>query len=210
MTVGQKVVAIGNALGQYQNTVTSGIVSASGRPLTASDGTRNEQLENLIQTDAAINPGNSGGPLVNLDGKVIGINTAVAEGAQGIGFAIPINDAKGLIKGVLNTGKVSRAYLGVRYISLTSQAAQQLDLKLKNGAYISGANGQAVVAGSPAEKAGLREKDIVTKVNGVTVDAAHPLASVLAGFAPGDTVTLTVNRDGKDIDIKATLAEYQP
>ena len=210
VTVGQKVIAIGNALGQYQNTVTSGIISGSGRPVTATDGTSNEQLENLIQTDAAINPGNSGGPLVTYEGKVIGINTAVAEGAQGIGFAIPINDAKGLIKGVLNTGKVARAYLGVRYLSITPEVARAFDLKVKDGAYINSSGGQPVVPGSPADKAGLKDKDVITKVNDAKIDSAHPLASVLGSYAPGDTVTLTVLREGKEQQIKVTLAEYQP
>jgi serine protease Do len=210
IAVGQKVVAIGNALGQYQNTVTSGIISALGRPLTASDGSSAEQLENLLQTDAAINPGNSGGPLVNLEGQVIGINTAVAADAQGIGFAIPINDAKGLIKSVLNSGKVVRSYLGVRYTSITPEVVTQLDLKVKNGAYINGNSGtNPVVAGSPAEKAGLKSGDIIVKVNETPIDHTHPLASVLGSFAPGDTVTLTVNRDGKEIQLKATLAEYK-
>ena len=210
IAVGQKVVAIGNALGQYQNTVTSGIISGLGRPLTATDGSSSENLENLLQTDAAINPGNSGGPLVNLEGKVIGINTAVAADAQGIGFAIPINDAKGLIKGVLNTGKVSRAYLGVRYMSITPEVVTQLELKVKNGAYLNGRAGSpAVVAGSPADKAGLQDGDIIVKVNDVNIDRTHPLASVLGSFAPGDTITITVNRDGKEVQLKATLAEYK-
>lgn len=208
--VGQKVVAIGNALGQYQNTVTSGIISGLGRPVSATDGTSNEQLENLLQTDAAINPGNSGGPLVNLEGKVIGINTAVAEGAQGIGFAIPINDAKGLIKTVLNTGKVSRSYLGVRYTSITPEVAAGLKLKLKDGAYINGGSGvNPVVAGSPAEKAGLQSGDIIVKVDNTNIDRTHPLASVLGSYAPGDTVTLKVNRDGKELELKATLEEFK-
>jgi serine protease Do len=210
IAVGQKVVAIGNALGQYQNTVTSGIISALGRPLTASDGSSAESLENLLQTDAAINPGNSGGPLVDLEGKVIGINTAVAADAQGIGFAIPINDAKGLIKSVLNTGKVTRSYLGVRYTSITPEVVKQLELKVDNGAYINGRSGaNPVVPGSPAEKAGLKSGDIIVKVNDISIDHTHPLASVLGSFAPGDSVTLTVNRDGKVIQLKATLEEYR-
>jgi serine protease Do len=210
IAVGQKVVAIGNALGQYQNTVTSGIISGLGRPLTATDGASSENLENLLQTDAAINPGNSGGPLVNLEGKVIGINTAVAADAQGIGFAIPINDAKGLIKGVLNTGKVTRAYLGVRYTSITPEAVTQLKLKVQNGAYLNGRSGaSAIVAGSPADKAGLKDGDIIVKVNDINIDHTHPLASVLGSFAPGDTITITVNRDSKEVQVTATLAEYK-
>jgi len=207
--VGQKVTAIGNALGQYQTTVTSGIISAIGRPLTASDesGQESEQLENLLQTDAAINPGNSGGPLVNLSGEVIGINTAVAEDAQGIGFAIPINDAKGLIKSVTESGELKRAYLGVRYVSITPEVATELKLAVKNGAYVNDTD-DAVVSGSPAEKAGLKAKDIITKVNDTTVNAQHPLASQLSQFVPGDTVKLTVLRDGKNVELTATLAEY--
>lgn len=209
MQVGAKVIAIGNALGQYQSTVTSGIISATGRPLTAADesGESSEQLENLLQTDAAINPGNSGGPLVNIAGEVIGINTAVAQEAQGIGFAIPIDDAKGLIKSVTESGELKRAYLGVRYVSITPDVASQLKLAVKNGAYISDAN-DAVVSGSPAANAGLEQKDIITKVNGTAVDAQHPLASLLSQQVPGDTVTLTVVRDGKTIEKKVVLAQY--
>lgn len=207
--VGDKVIAIGNALGQYQTTVTSGIISAVGRPLTASDqtGGDSEQLENLLQTDAAINPGNSGGPLVNISGQVIGINTAVASEAQGIGFAIPINDAKGLIKSVTDSGELKRAYLGVRYVSITPDVAKQLNLQVKNGAYISDADG-AVVSGSPADKAGLRPKDIIVKVNGVSVDAQHPLSSLLSQYVPGDSVEITYIRDGREQTTKVTLAQY--
>lgn len=208
--VGQKVIAIGNALGQYQTSVTSGIISAVGRPLTASDGQdQAEQLENLFQTDTAINPGNSGGPLVNLSGEVIGINTAIAQDAQGIGFAIPINDAKGLIKSVIDKGKLERAYLGVRYISITPDVVAELKLNVKNGAYVSGGDGEAaVINDSPAAKAGLREKDIITKVNKTAVDQQHPLSSLMAQFSPGDTVDVTYLRDGHESTVKVTLEAY--
>lgn len=207
--VGDKVVAIGNALGQYQTTVTSGIISAIGRPLTASDesGASSEQLENLLQTDAAINPGNSGGPLVNINGEVIGINTAVASEAQGIGFAIPINDAKGLIKSVTDTGQLQRAYLGIRYVSITPEVVSQLKLQVKNGAYINDSD-NAVVSGSPAAEAGLQAKDIITKINDTGVDAQHPLSSQLSQFVPGNTITITFIRNGKEQTTKATLAQY--
>ena len=128
LVVGGKVVAIGNALGQFQTTVTSGIVSGINRSITAGDANESEDLSNLIQTDAAINPGNSGGPLVNINGEVIGINTAVSQGAEGIGFAIPINEAKGLIKGVIAHGTVDRGYLGVRYLMLNAEAATHYKL----------------------------------------------------------------------------------
>lgn len=209
MKVGQKVIAIGNALGEYQNTVTTGIISALGRPVTAGDqtGTETEQLENLIQTDAAINSGNSGGPLVNLSGEVIGMNTAVATDAQGIGFAIPINDAKGMIKTLLSTGKVVKPYIGVRYISITPDVASEYNLSVKNGAYlISGSGQSAIVSDSPADKAGLKEKDIITKVNGTSVDSTHPFASLIAQHSVGEKVTITYLRDGKESTVTVTLA----
>lgn len=208
MKVGQKVIAIGNALGEYQNTVTTGIISALGRPVTAGDetGTETEQLENLIQTDAAINSGNSGGPLVNLNGEVIGMNTAVASDAQSIGFAIPINDVKGMVKTLLATGKVEKAYIGVRYVSITPSVATQYSLSVKSGAYIiSDSGGSAIVSGSPADKAGLQEKDIITKVDGTAVDSTHPFASLIAQHSVGDKVTITYLRDGKESTVTVTL-----
>lgn len=208
MKVGQKVIAIGNALGEYQNTVTTGIVSALGRPVTASDGTGQsvEQLENLLQTDAAINPGNSGGPLVNLSGEVIGINTAVASDAQGIGFAIPINDVKGMVKTLLAEGKVIKPYVGIRYVTITPDVAKEYDLSVKNGAYAIGSSSDpAIVAGSPAEKAGLKEKDIIIKVGDTKVDNTHPFASLIAQLSPGDKVDITYIRDGKEAVVKVTV-----
>ena len=208
MKVGEKVIAIGNALGEYQNTVTTGIVSALGRPVTAGDetGTSTEQLENLLQTDAAINPGNSGGPLVNLAGEVIGMNTAVAYDAQGIGFAIPINDVKGLVKTLLADGKVVKPYMGVRYISITPDVATTYNLSVKNGAYLISASGQeAVVSGSPADKAGLKEKDIITKVGDTTVDSTHPFASLVSQLTPGKNVTITYIRNGKTATTTVTV-----
>lgn len=207
MQVGQKVIAIGNALGQFQTTVTSGIISGVGRPLTASDGTNTgiEQLENLFQTDAAINPGNSGGPLVNLNGEVIGMNTAVAQGAQGIGFAIPINDTKGLIKGVLASGEIKRVYLGVRYVTLTPDVAKNLKLDKDTGAYLGGSNEIPIISGGPADKAGLKAGDIITKVNGTELSERVTLIGQLSQFVPGDQVTLTILRDKKEQTIKVTL-----
>jgi serine protease Do len=167
MQVGDKVIAIGNALGQFQNTVTSGIISGYGRSITAGDeyGSSSETLQNLFQTDAAINEGNSGGPLVNLAGEVIGINTAIASGnAQNVGFALPINDLNGLITSVLKNGKLERPYLGVRYVAITDDVAYQYNLDVKRGAYIYAPNRSedSVVKDSPADKAGLKDKDIIT------------------------------------------------
>ena len=208
--VGDKVVAIGNALGQFQNTVTDGILSGYGRDIQASgtDGSDPESLQNLFQTDAAINQGNSGGPLLNIDGEVIGINTAVAgEGAQNIGFAIPINDVKGLIDSVLRDGKVVRPYLGVRYVPLTDDYAEQNNLPAKRGAYILPTQGSSagVLSGSPADKAGLREKDIITKVGGQTIDDRNSLTSLIGQHAVGDKVEITFLRDGKEMTTTATL-----
>ncbi len=206
MQIGDKVVAIGNALGQFQNTVTSGIISGYGRDLEAGDGSSGstEQLQDLFQTDAAINQGNSGGPLVNINGEVIGINTAVAGDAQNIGFSIPINDVSGLIKGVLATGKLERPYLGVHYVSITDDYAVANGLPVKRGAYIQ--PGEAgIVAGSPAAIAGLKGGDIITKVNEVNVDETHSLSTLLGRYGVSQKVTLTVVRDGKTQTITAVL-----
>lgn len=214
MQVGDRVVAIGNALGQFQNTVTSGIISGYGRTVQASDSSNSssaENLEDLFQTDAAINEGNSGGPLVNSDGQVIGINTAVASNAQGIGFAIPINDINGLIKEVLATGKFEQPYVGVRYLSLNSAYAQQLNLSISDGAYIIPAaqnNGQpGIVSGSPAEKAGLAEGDVVISLNGTNIDEQHSLTALIDQYSVGSTVTLKVLHNGKQISVNVQLGQ---
>ncbi len=209
--VGDRVVAIGNALGQFQNTVTSGIISGFGRSVVAGDqsGASSENLTDLFQTDAAINEGNSGGPLVNINGEVIGLNTAIASGAQNIGFSIPINDIKGMIDGVLKTGKLMQPYLGVRYVSITSDIAAQYGLKVNQGAYVlpQSISGQTpVVAGSPAAKAGIQGGDIITKVNNINVDQKTSLSGALDQSNVGDTVNLTVIRAGKTITLQATLA----
>ncbi len=215
-SVGDSVVAIGNALGQFQNTVTSGIVSGFGRSVEASDGgggamasaSTSEDLDNLIQTDAAINEGNSGGPLVNMNGQVIGINTAIASNAENIGFAIPINDVKGLILQVLKTGTFKRPYLGVRFVQVTGDIAKQYGLSSTSGAYVvpQAISGQDPVApGSPADKAGLQAGDIITKVNSDNVTQAQGLTTLLNRYQPGDSVKITVERGGKTITISVTL-----
>jgi serine protease Do len=209
--VGDPVVAIGNALGQFQNTVTSGIISGYGRSLqaSASDGSSSENLDDLFQTDAAINEGNSGGPLVNLDGQVVGMNTAVATDSQSIGFAIPINDLSGLIDSVKSTGKLQKPYLGVIYIPITKDVAKQYDLSVTAGAYVpttDQANGQdTVISDSPADHAGVKPGDIITKIDDATIDASHSVTSVLGKHKVGDSVTLTIVRGGKTITKTATL-----
>jgi S1-C subfamily serine protease len=209
--VGDSVVAIGNALGQFQNTVTSGIISGYGRTVQASDqvGSTVENLSDLFQTDAAINEGNSGGPLVDMNGDVIGINVAIAGNAQNIGFSIPINDVKGLIEQVLSTGKFQRPYLGVYYISITPDVASQYNLSVSQGAYVapmSVTGQQPIVSGSPADQAGLQSGDIITKVNDTAVDQNNSLTSLIDQYQVGDKITLTIIRGGKTITTQVTLA----
>ena len=212
LKIGQSVVAIGNSLGEYNNTVTSGIVSGLNRPVTASsgDGNSTESLTGLVQTDAAINPGNSGGPLVNSAGQVIGINTAVASDAQGIGFAIPINATKGVLASVIENGKVERAYIGVRYVDITPAIAKEKNLPVKQGALVSGDNStEAVVSGGPADKAGIKDGDIITKINDSVVGEEGSITTIIGQYKPGDAVQVTYLRDGKEQATKLTLAKYE-
>lgn len=211
ISVGQQVIAIGNALGQYQNTVTSGIISGTGRSITASDGTgySTETLSDMIQTDAAINSGNSGGPLVNAAGEVIGINTATSSSAENMGFAIPISSIKGMLSQLTETGKAERTYLGVYSVEITPEAAKAYNLPVSSGAYLySPSSYSAIIKDSPAAKAGLKDKDIVTKINGVEVGKSGSLSSLIGEYKPGDTIQLTVVRDGNETAINVTLEGY--
>lgn len=211
ISVGQQVIAIGNALGEYQNTVTAGIISGTGRSVTAADstGSNAETLSDMIQTDAAINSGNSGGPLVNAAGEVIGVNTATSSSAENMGFAIPISSVKGMLNQLIETGKAERTYLGVYSAEITPEAAKEYNLPVSTGAYLySPSTYSAIVKGSPAEKAGLKDKDIVTAVNGVKVGAAGSLADLIGEYKPGDTVQLTIIRDGKETTVNVTLEGY--
>ena len=209
--IGQQVVAIGNALGTYQNSVTSGIISGKGRSLTASDSSRTtyETLSDMIQTDAAINGGNSGGPLVNAAGEVIGINTAYASQGNNVGFAIPINSVKGIMAGVLKDGKFERAVLGVRYQTITPLIAKEKKLDVTAGAYVKGSNNaSAVIKGSAGDKAGIKDGDIITAVNGTKIGTAGSLGSLIGEYAVGDTVKLEVYRDKKYIELNVKLEAY--
>lgn len=211
ISVGQQVIAIGNALGEYQNTVTAGIISGIGRSVTASDGSgyNAETLTDMIQTDAAINSGNSGGPLVNAAGEVIGINTATSASAENMGFAIPISSTKGMLAQLTESGKAERTYLGVYSLDITPEAAKAYNLPVTAGAYLySPSSYSAIAKDSPAEKAGLKDKDIVTAVNGTKVGAAGSLANIIGEYKPGDTVQLTVIRDGQETPVKVTLEGY--
>lgn len=208
--LGQTAIAIGNALGEFRNTVSVGVVSGLARTITAgglSSGS-SETLDNVIQTDAAINPGNSGGPLLNLKGEVIGIDTAVVSGAQNIGFAIPINRAKKDIRSVAASGTIKSAYLGVRYVLVTPDLANSNKLSVDYGALLKGDQGGAAVqSGSPAAKAGLKEGDIILEVNGTKVDDSHTLGSLIQQYNVGDVITLKVQRGGDTLTLSVTLAE---
>ena len=205
MKVGEKVIAIGNALGRFDNTVTSGIISGLGRPIVASDGGNSaESLTNLFQTDAAINPGNSGGPLLNINGEVIGINTAVAEG-ENIGFAIPIDDVTPGIQSVKDNGELIKPYLGVRFITVTPAISEQFGLETESGAYLVADRGAAILPDSPASKAGLENGDVIISVDGVTIDDRHTLSSLIGRHQVGDTVDLVIERNDEQQTIQVEL-----
>lgn len=206
--LGQTAIAIGNALAEFRNTVSVGVISGTSRTITASTdyGQSSETIRGLIQTDAAINPGNSGGPLLNLEGKVVGINTAIAANAENIGFAIPINRAKKEIAAALNGKQAEYAYLGVRAINLTEDFAKKEKLPVTAGALLRGsADGPAIMKDSPAQKAGLMAEDIIISVNDVKIGEDNSLPDLIARYSPGDTVTLKVLRGNKEITFKVTL-----
>jgi 2-alkenal reductase len=212
LEIGQLAIAIGNPLGDFEDTVTTGVVSGLGRAIQAGDGTSFDNLFHLIQTDAAINPGNSGGPLVNSLGQVIGINTAVSTNAQGIGFAIPIDFAKPIMALVLNGDEIARPYIGVCYTMLNRQIATDLGLSVEEGAIIQGGGGceAPVIPGSPADAAGLQENDVITAVGGRAVDTGHDLVILLLPHRPGEVVALTINRGGEELEIEVTLGTLPP
>lgn len=211
---GETVLAIGSPLGNFRNTVTAGVVSALNRSLPGTG------LEGLIQTDAAINSGNSGGPLINLAGEVVGINTLVVRGdtggfgfgaapVEGLGFAVPSAIFRNVADQLITTGRVRFPFLGITYITIDGQVAAEFNLPVQNGAYIrSSRPGEpAVQPGSAAARAGLREGDIIIAVNGVRLDYGTSLRQLLLGYKPGDTITLTILRDGRERNIQVTLGE---
>jgi S1-C subfamily serine protease len=227
--VGQQAIAIGSPLGTFTDSVTSGIVSALGRSIPVEDGST---LSNLIQTDTAINPGNSGGPLLDPSGKVIGVNTAAASQAQGIGFAIPIDIAKPMLAQASAGKPLARPYLGIRFETIDPTVQSENKLPVDNGAWIPSAsaaqgNGQSgvqdpnlqdpfglgrqlpvrssVVAGGPAAQAGLQPGDIITAVDGTALDATHPLDLVMSQYGPGTSVKLDVLRNGQTTEATVVL-----
>lgn len=207
LQVGQTVIAIGNALGEFRNTVSVGVISGLSRTITASGGGVIETLEDIIQTDAAINQGNSGGPLLNLKGEVIGINTAMVLEAQNIGFAIPINKAKKGIEQVKTSGKIIYPFLGVRYVLINEKIQQDNNLPVSYGAWIQkGENGEAAIyTDSAAQKAGLKEGDIILEFNGEKITTENSLVKIIMKYNPGDRVVLKILRNGQEQRVEATL-----
>lgn len=209
--IGQTVIAIGNSLGEYLNTVTRGVISGINRIITASGRSGAEILEGVFQTDASINPGNSGGPLLDLAGQVIGINTAIDREGESIGFAIPINEAKIVITSVQKYGKIIRPVLGIRYVPVTPSLAEQNELSVDYGALIVKGRTEedvAVLPDSPAEKAGLEENDIILELGGQKIEQNNSLARIIRKFQPGDSVALKVLRGDKELTFEAILDEY--
>lgn len=212
LRLGQTVVAIGNALGEFQNSVSTGVISGLSRLITATtDMNGNQQrLRGLIQTDAAINPGNSGGPLVNLYGEVVGINVAVVFGAQNIGFAIPVEEAKKDLEEIKRYGHIRRPFLGIRYVVLNEQMQKRFRLPTDQGALVinEGVPGEpAIVPGSAAENAGLKEFDIITKCNGKSLTQENTLEDVVSEHSIGEAIILTILREGKELEQSLTLEE---
>ena len=204
---GETAIAIGSPLGDFKNTVTEGVISATGRSIDTGNG---YQMEGMLQTDAAINPGNSGGPLVNLAGEVVGINTLIVRNsgngsgavAEGLGFAIPINTAQAVASQIIQKGYFAHPYLGIAYQPIAPDIASMYNLPVQWGAYVTN-----VSAGSPASQAGLQQGEIITKVGDIAIDQNHSYLNTLYTYKPGDTVALTVNRNGQTVELKVTLGE---
>ena len=209
LKLGQSVIAIGNALGQFQNTVSLGVVSGLSRSIVAGDEGTTEDLDHVIQTDAAINPGNSGGPLLDLNGNVVGMDTAIVEGSQSVGFALPIDALKTVINSVEKTGKIIRPYIGIRYEEITPDMQDAKKLSVDYGVLVgpgeNPATEPAVIPGSPAAKAGLKDGDIILDVNGQTLDANSDFSEIIRDQAVGSTVTLMVLTGTTQHTVKVTL-----
>ncbi len=207
---GMTVIAIGNSLGRYQNTVTKGIVSALQRDITASDDQGNtEDLTDVIQTDAEINPGNSGGPLINLNGEVVGINTAIDHSGSNISFAILSNEAVTILKSIKENGKIIRPMMGVRYITIDESAVEEYKLKRNYGAYIiSDQNSPAVIQNSPAHKAGIQRGDIIFEVEGIQLGDKYTLFSILQHYKVGQTIQVKIQRENSILVKYVTLSQF--
>jgi serine protease Do len=212
LKIGQTVVAIGNALGEFRNTVSVGVISGLGRTVTASGGGIVETIDDVIQTDAAINKGNSGGPLLNLKGEVVGINTATALDAQNISFAIPVNKAKRDIEQIREEGKITYPFIGVYYTPVTKSLKEDYNLPVDYGAWV-GRNSkgekieEAIFPGSPADKSGIRGEDIILEINDEKITLDNSLADILFKYDPGDEVSLRVLRGEEELDLQLIFSE---
>ena len=212
LRIGQTVIAIGNALGEFRNTVSVGVISGLARSVIATGGGMTEQLEEVIQTDAAINQGNSGGPLLNLYGEVIGVNTAMAMGAENIGFAIPVNKVKKDISDIKTKGKISYPFLGVRYILINKTLQEKNNLPVDYGVLVIRGNEPAdlaVMPGSAADKAGIVENDIILEIDGVKINQKNTLAKLVLKHSVGDKIILKIFHRGEEKIIEATLGEWE-
>src|SRR6056297_3363014 len=211
LKVGQTVIAIGNALGEFRNTVSTGVISGLSRSIVAGNSLgRPEKLSGVIQTDASINQGNSGGPLQDISGRVIGINTARASGAENIGFALPIDEIKDIVEDVKQEGRIIRPWLGVRYILLNKEVAEANNLEVDYGALILRGERRtdlAVIPGSPADKAGLKENDIILEVEGEKINSNNTLVEVINRYDPGEKLGLKILRQGEEKKVEVELGE---
>lgn len=209
LQIGQSVIAIGNALGEYRNTVSVGVISGLARSVVAGDSSgKTELLDHVIQTDAAINLGNSGGPLLDLSGNVIGVNVAIAQGSQNVGFALPIDSVRSAIESVKATGKIVIPYLGVRYIAINSEMKEKNNLSVDYGVLVKAGQNQnelAVIPGGPADKAGIVENDIILEISGVKLDDKTTLASLIREKNIGDVITLKILHKGVEKNVQVTL-----
>lgn len=209
LDVGQSVIAIGNALGEFKNSVSVGVVSGLSRSITAGDNSgQSERLDKVIQTDAAINPGNSGGPLLNLRGEVIGINVAVVQGSSNVGFALPVNSVKSAINSVIKTGKIERPYIGIRYVNITPELKTKNNLSVDYGILVARGTSNAelaVIPGSPADKAGIVENDIILMIDGVKIDQDQNFSSLIRNKKIGDTISMKILSKGVEKTVSLRL-----
>ncbi|PKL31423.1 hypothetical protein CVV43_02860 [Candidatus Saccharibacteria bacterium HGW-Saccharibacteria-1] len=209
LKLGQSAIAIGNALAEFQNSISLGIVSGLSRSITASDGNGStEQLDGVIQTDAAINPGNSGGPLLDIKGNVIGVNVAIEDSANSIGFALPSNMVKSVVESVIKNGQIVKPYLGIRYTQINSNIKSKNNLSVDYGVLVakgSKTGELAVIPGSPADKASIVENDIILEIDGVKIDETKSFASIIRQKKVDQTITLKVMHDGSTKEVKVKL-----